>query len=69
MALRWTYRWELHHLLELCGFAIEAEHSDFYGAPPAYGKELIIIARRETNPRKEWLVHVGFLSPSPIQLA
>ena len=22
MVLRWTYRWELHHLLELCGFAV-----------------------------------------------
>jgi ubiquinone/menaquinone biosynthesis C-methylase UbiE len=45
MALRWTYRWELHHLLELCGFAVEAEYSDFTGAPPAYGGELIVVAR------------------------
>jgi SAM-dependent methyltransferase len=45
MALRWTYRWELHHLLNLCGFAIEAEYSDFAGSPPAYGKELIVVAR------------------------
>ncbi len=31
--------WELHHLLELCGFSIEAMHSDFQsGSPPAYGK-------------------------------
>jgi ubiquinone/menaquinone biosynthesis C-methylase UbiE len=45
MALRWTYRWELRHLLELCGFTIEAEHSDFVGAAPAYGKELIVVAR------------------------
>jgi hypothetical protein len=22
MALRWTYRWELHHLLEVCGLAV-----------------------------------------------
>jgi len=48
MALRWTYRHELRHLLELCGFAVEAEHSDFAGAPPAYGKELIVVARRAT---------------------
>lgn len=46
MALRWTYRWELHYLLELCGFAVEAEYSDFNRAPPAYGKELIVVARR-----------------------
>lgn len=46
MALRWTYRHELRHLLELCGFAVEAEYSDFAGAPPAYGEELIVVARR-----------------------
>ena len=52
MALRWTYRWELRHLLELCGFVVEAEYSDFHGALPAYGKELIVVALRETNLRK-----------------
>ncbi|WP_179953965.1 class I SAM-dependent methyltransferase [Denitrobaculum tricleocarpae] len=46
MALRWTYRWELHYLLKLCGFAVEAEYSDFNRTPPAYGKELIVVARR-----------------------
>jgi hypothetical protein len=45
MALRWTYRWELHHLLNLCGLAVEAEYSDFAGSAPAYGKELILVAR------------------------
>jgi SAM-dependent methyltransferase len=45
MALRWTYRWELHHLLALCGFSAETEYSDFAGSAPAYGKELIIVAR------------------------
>lgn len=44
MALRWTWRWELHHLLELCGFLVEAQYSDFTGSPPAYGKELIVVA-------------------------
>jgi ubiquinone/menaquinone biosynthesis C-methylase UbiE len=52
MALRWTYRWELRHLLELCGFVVQAEYSDFHDAPPAYGKELVVVARRETNLRK-----------------
>jgi hypothetical protein len=52
MALRWTYRWELRHMLELCGFVVEAEYSDFHGAPPAYGKELVVVARRKTNLRK-----------------
>jgi ubiquinone/menaquinone biosynthesis C-methylase UbiE len=45
MALRWTYRWELHHLLSLCGFMVEAEYSDFGRSPPAYGKELILVAQ------------------------
>jgi ubiquinone/menaquinone biosynthesis C-methylase UbiE len=45
MALRWTYRWELHHLLGLCGFAVESEYSDHLGSAPAYGRELILIAR------------------------
>lgn len=44
MALRWTYRWELRHLLQLCGFAVEAEFSDFAGTAPVYGRELIVIA-------------------------
>jgi hypothetical protein len=45
MALRWTWRWELRHLLGLCGFEVEVEYSDFAGSPPEYGKELIVIAR------------------------
>lgn len=47
MALRWTYRWELHHLLRLCGFVVEAEYSDFSRSAPAYGKDLILVARVE----------------------
>ena len=45
MALRWTYRWELHHLLGLCGFRVEAEYSDFVGSAPAYGRELVLVVR------------------------
>ena len=47
MALRWTYRWELHHLLRLCGLVVETEYSDFGGSAPAYGTELILVARVE----------------------
>jgi hypothetical protein len=36
----------MRHLLVLAGFAFESEFSDFAGAPPAYGKEQIWIARR-----------------------
>lgn len=42
--LRWTYRYELHHLLELCGFRLLAEYSDFRRSAPAYGRELVVIA-------------------------
>jgi SAM-dependent methyltransferase len=46
LRMRWLYRWEMRYLLELCGFEIEAEYSDYTGAPPAYGKEQIWVARR-----------------------
>jgi ubiquinone/menaquinone biosynthesis C-methylase UbiE len=46
LSLRWTFRWEMRHLLRIAGFAIEAEFSDFAGAGPAYGKEQIWVARR-----------------------
>jgi ubiquinone/menaquinone biosynthesis C-methylase UbiE len=43
--LRWIWRSELHHLLELCGFTLDADYSDFHGAPPVYGKEQVVVAR------------------------
>ena len=46
LELRWTYRWEMRHLLELSGYEIEAEYSDFKGSPPAYGQEQVWVARR-----------------------
>ena len=46
MRMRWIYRNEMRYLLELCGFAVEAEYSDFFGSPPAYGKEQVWVARR-----------------------
>jgi hypothetical protein len=45
LSIRWTYRWELHHLLEACSFAVEEEFSDYSRSPPTYGKELIVVAR------------------------
>jgi ubiquinone/menaquinone biosynthesis C-methylase UbiE len=44
LSLRWTYRWEMRHLLHRAGFAVEADFSDFAGSPPAYGKEQIWVA-------------------------
>ena len=49
MSLRWTYRHELHHLLALSGFTVEREISDYALQGPAYGGEIIIIARRAPN--------------------
>ena len=46
LELRWTYRYEMRHLLELCNFVIEEELSDFRGGAPAYGLEQIVVARR-----------------------
>ena len=44
--MRWTYRHEMRHLLELAGFPNAVEYSDFVGSPPAYGREQVWIARR-----------------------
>lgn len=44
-ALRWTVRQEMTWLLELCGFHPVEQWSDFHGAPPAYGKEQVWVAR------------------------
>lgn len=46
LRLRWIYRWEMRHLLELTRFEIEAEYSDFHGSAPAYGKEQVWVTRR-----------------------
>ncbi len=46
LVMRWTYRYEMRHLLELAGFTDAVEYSDFAGSPPAYGREQVWIARR-----------------------
>jgi len=45
LALRWTYRYELRHLLELTGFSVREEFSDFDRSPPRYGGEIVAVAR------------------------
>jgi len=45
LTMRWTYRWEMRYLLELTGYRIEAEYSDFHRSPSAYGKEQVYVAR------------------------
>lgn len=46
LGMRWIYRNEMRYLLELCGFEVEAEYSDYRKSPPSYGKEQIWVARR-----------------------
>jgi SAM-dependent methyltransferase len=46
LELRWTYRYEMRHLLELSGYVVDGELSDFFGAAPVYGREQIWVARR-----------------------
>ena len=44
LTMRWTYRYEMRYLLELSGFDVLAEYSDYDRAPPAYGGEQIWVA-------------------------
>lgn len=55
-SLRWTWRTEMRHLLDLAGFAVAAEHSDFDGAAPAYGGQQIWFARPKGVPGNEGLI-------------
>jgi hypothetical protein len=42
--MRWTFRYEMRHLLRLCGFRVLEEYSDFDKSPPSYGKEQVWVA-------------------------
>jgi ubiquinone/menaquinone biosynthesis C-methylase UbiE len=46
LTLRFVYRYEMQHLLELCGFEIEALYGDFSRGPFRYGEEQVWVARR-----------------------
>ncbi|MBI2922830.1 MAG: class I SAM-dependent methyltransferase [Planctomycetes bacterium] len=45
LAIRWTYRTEMAHLLELEGFEPVACHGDFRGGAPRYGSEQVWVCR------------------------
>lgn len=49
LTMRWTYRYEMRHLLTLAGFVDLREHGDYAGSPPAYAAEQIWVARRPDN--------------------
>jgi hypothetical protein len=38
------HRYEMRYLLELTGFRVLAEYSDFKGSPPRYGAEQVWVA-------------------------
>ena len=46
LALRWVYRYEMEHLLELSGFAVEALYGGFDRGPFHHGGEQVWVARR-----------------------
>jgi SAM-dependent methyltransferase len=46
LTLRFIYRYEMQHLLELCGFQVEALYGDFQRGPFRAGGEQVWIARR-----------------------
>jgi len=46
LTMRWTYRYEMRHLLTLAGFEDLREQGDYAGGPPAYAGEQIWVARR-----------------------
>jgi SAM-dependent methyltransferase len=46
LRLRWTYRYEMRHLLALARFDAIDEYSDFMNSPPAYGGEQVWVCQR-----------------------
>ncbi|MFY9983135.1 MAG: class I SAM-dependent methyltransferase [Chthoniobacterales bacterium] len=49
LQMRWTFRYEMRHLVESCGFVVESEYSDFRRSAPQYGKEQIWVLRHGTE--------------------
>jgi len=46
LKVRYTHRYEMQHLLELCGFSVEALYGDFMKGPHRYGLEQIWVAKK-----------------------
>ena len=46
LRLRWVYRYEMQHLMELSGFAVEALYGSYERGPFRHGGEQIWVARR-----------------------
>jgi SAM-dependent methyltransferase len=50
LTLRWSTRSEMLLLFELTGLDVVADHGDFRGGPPAYGREQVWVLRRGKAP-------------------
>jgi hypothetical protein len=48
LRMRWIYRFEMRYLLEVSGFEVLGEYSDFRGSPPKYAAEQVWVARTRT---------------------
>ena len=46
LTLRWVYRYEMQHLLELSGLAVEALYGSYERGPFRHGGEQVWVARR-----------------------
>lgn len=46
LRLRYVFRYEMQHLLDLCGYRVEALYGDFERRPFRYGGEQIWVARK-----------------------
>jgi len=46
LTLRYVFRYEMEHLLELCGFRVEALYGDFERGPFRYGGEQVWVAAK-----------------------
>jgi len=46
LALRWVYRYEMEHLLELCGFEVDALYGNFMRGSYTLGAEQVWVARK-----------------------
>jgi hypothetical protein len=53
LRMRWTFRYEMRHLLRLCGFRVLEEYPDFRKSPPSYGKEQVWVAVKQSTRRKQ----------------
>jgi SAM-dependent methyltransferase len=53
LRMRWTFRYEMRHLLRLCGFRVLEEYSDFRKSSPIYGKEQVWVAVKQSTRRKQ----------------